>query len=152
MANADEMMVKITCTHINENLLKFYDEDEQDSIIEALEAKNYPHAVITAYRETDAGFLGNIGLLFAEPNDTDKFLNSYDKAWRSFIDFVDYKDGELKIYYRSADGGSEEFFQSLKDNFKESIESECITLSDDLYGEDLEFLQDEYGEDFCIEL
>lgn len=129
MANADEMMVKITCTHINENLL-----------------------VITAYRETDAGFLGNIGLLFAEPNDTDKFLNSYDKAWRSFIDFVDYKDGELKIYYRSADGGSEEFFQSLKDNFKESIESECITLSDDLYGEDLEFLQDEYGEDFCIEL
>ena len=152
MANADEMMIKMKCPHINENFLYFYDEDAKEDIIEALETENYSHEAIAAYRDADASFLGNIGFLFAGPDDTDKFLNSYNKAWRSFIDFIDYKDGELKIYYRSADGGSKEFFQSLKENFNESIENGCITLSDDLYGEELEFLQDEYGEDFCIEL
>ena len=58
----------------------------------------------------------------------------------------------ITIYFRSGDGGSKSYFEALYDNFNENIKNITITLSDDLYDEELEYLQDEYGDNFSIEI
>lgn len=148
MANADEMMVKIKCHGINENFLCFY----EDNISDELRRNGFSDRVINAYEDADSDYLGNVGLLFANPNNEDNFIDTFNEAWHSFVDLVEYENNELTIYFRSADGGSKQYFDALYNNYADKIEKICITLSDDLYGEDLEWLQDEYGEDFAIEI
>lgn len=148
MANADKMMAKIKCNVSNKEFLNFY-EDDLSSI---LEERGFEESIVREYKDSSNSFLGNIGLLFIKPNDGDKFIDTFKNAWRSFVDCVEYHDSQLTIYFRSADGGSEDYFNSLYRNFKDYIEEICITLSDEIFGEELEFLQDEYGSDFKIEI
>lgn len=98
---------------------------------------------------SDENYLGNLALLFIKPSDTDKFKNTFKNAWRSFIDDIFYKNGELTIYFRSADGGSESYFKSLHNNFPKDIFKIHISLNTDY---DYEWLIDEYGEDFSIDI
>lgn len=150
MANQDEMMAKIKCNKINEDFLEFFNECFNMKTI--LLQKGFSEQFINEVEQADNHFLGNVGLLFVDTNNEKSFIASFNEAWRSFVDGIIYQNNELTIYFRSGDGGSRRYFKSLHENFKKNIEKISITLSDDLYGEELEFLQDEYGDDFLIEI
>lgn len=146
MANEFSMMATIKCKNINAEFLNFYKEDIS-SKLGAFGFSDY----IERYQDGDDNFLGNLGLLFTTPNDNQKFFETYEKAWRSFVDFVNYDNNKLIVYYRSADNG-EEYFRALYDNFSDSIESINITISDDVDEDESEDLKYMFGEDFSISI
>lgn len=146
MANEFSMMATIKCKNINAEFLNLYNEDIS-SKLGAFGFSDY----IKCYQEGGDNFLGNLGLLFTTPNDNQKFFKIYEKAWRSFVDSVNYDNNELIVYYRSADSG-EEYFRALYDNFSDSIESINITISDDVDEDELEDLKYMFGEDFSISI
>lgn len=146
MANEFSMMATIKCKNINAEFLNLYNEDIS-SKLGAFGFSDY----IECYQEGGDNFLGNLGLLFTTPNDNQKFFKIYEKAWRSFVDSVNYDNNELIVYYRSADSG-EEYFRALYDNFSDSIESINITISDDVDEDELEDLKYMFGEDFSISI
>lgn len=150
MPNQDKMMVKIKCNNINEEFLGFFHNAFNMKTI--LEQKGFSAELIKRVEDADNNFLGNVGLLFVNTNNENSFLDSFYEAHRSFVDGVTYHNNELTIYFRSADGGSKSYFESLYNNFKENIENITITLSDAIYSKELEFLQDEYGDDFLIDI
>lgn len=151
MANQDNMAVKIKCTVKNPELVDFCSRG-WDDIIDTLKGKGFSETDIKKIQtlDSDEWFLGNLGLLFIEPGNVQKLIKTFNKAWRSFIDGIYYKDNELTVYFRSADGGSEEYFQSLFDNFRDCIDNVHIELDDDC--EEYEELLDEYGNDFSIDI
>ena len=88
MANQDKMMVKIKCNNINEDFLGFYHNAFNMKTI--LEQKGFSAKFIKKVEDADNNFLGNIGLLFVNTNNENSFLDSFNIAWRSFVDSVIY--------------------------------------------------------------
>ncbi len=152
MANCDEMMAKIKCKGINADLISFYYKNIED----VLKEKEFSEEIIRVYTE-EKSYLGNLALLFVEPDEVDSFTACYETAWRSFVCSLAYveENSELIVYFYSGDNGSEEFFRKLFKEFKNKIDSIDITISDQVCGEDgedLEYLINEYGENFIISI